>query len=125
MTKSLSINGRDYQWPKRPVVVICCDGSEPAYMEVAMAAGLMPKLKAVIAKGENLRGLSAMPSFTNPNNMSIATGRTPDVHGIGGNYLIDPATGQETMMNDPKWLLAPTIFASFQKAGAKVCVVTA
>jgi phosphonoacetate hydrolase len=30
-----------------------------------------------------------------------------------------------SMMNDPKWLLAPTIFASFQKAGAKVCVVTA
>lgn len=125
MMKSLSINGRDYKWPRRPVVVICCDGSEPAYMEVAMAADLMPHLKAVIAKGENLRGLSAMPSFTNPNNMSIATGRTPDVHGICGNYLIDPATDQETMMNDPKWLTAPTIFASFQSAGAKITVVTA
>jgi len=123
--KTIDINGRSYQWPQRPLVVICCDGSEPDYMERAMHEGLMPNLKRVVAKGENLRGLSAMPSFTNPNNMSIATGRTPDVHGIGGNYLIDPATGQETMMNDPKWLLAPTIFASFQKAGAKVFVVTA
>ncbi len=123
--KTIDINGRSYQWPQRPLVVICCDGSEPDYMERAMHEGLMPNLKRVVAKGENLRGLSAMPSFTNPNNMSIATGRTPDVHGIGGNYLIDPATGQETMMNDPKWLLAPTIFASFQMAGAKVCVVTA
>ena len=90
-----------------------------------MKDGLMPHLKRIIAKGENLRGLSAMPSFTNPNNMSIATGSLPKVHGIGGNYLIDPATGLETMMNDPKWLMAETIFASFQKAGAKVCVVTA
>jgi len=123
--KTITINGRDYRWPAKPLVVICCDGSEPEYMERAMRDGLMPNLKRIIATGENLLGLSAMPSFTNPNNMSIATGRTPDVHGIGGNYLIDPATGQETMMNDPKWLVAPTIFASFQKAGAKVCVVTA
>ena len=123
--KTVSVNGRDYDWPKRPLVVICCDGSEPEYMEVAMQAGLMPNLKRMIAKGEDLRALSAMPSFTNPNNMSIATGALPAVHGIGGNYLIDPATGMETMMNDPKWLMAGTIFAAFQKAGAKVCVVTA
>jgi phosphonoacetate hydrolase len=123
--KTVSVNGRDYRWPKAPLVVICCDGSEPAYMEVAMAAGLMPNLRRIIAKGENLRGHSAIPSFTNPNNLSIVTGRPPAVHGICGNYLIDPATGQETMMNDPKWLRAPTIFAAFQKAGARVAVVTA
>jgi phosphonoacetate hydrolase len=123
--KTVSVNGRDYHWPKAPLVVICCDGSEPDYMEVAMKAGLMPNLKRIIAKGENLRGHSAIPSFTNPNNLSIVTGRPPAVHGICGNYLIDPATGQETMMNDPKWLRAPTIFEAFQKAGARVAVVTA
>ncbi len=123
--KTVSVNGRDYRWPKSPLVVICCDGSEPAYMEIAMAAGLMPNLKAMIAKGENLRGLSVIPSFTNPNNLSIVTGRPPAVHGISGNYLIDPATGAETMMNDPKWLRAPTIFEAFQKAGASVAVITA
>ncbi len=123
--KTVSVNGRDYRWPKSPLVVICCDGSEPAYMEIAMAAGLMPNLKAMIAKGENLRGLSVIPSFTNPNNLSIVTGQPPAVHGISGNYLIDPATGAETMMNDPKWLRAPTIFEAFQKAGAKVAVITA
>ena len=66
-----------------------------------------------------------MPSFTNPNNLSIVTGRPPAVHGICGNYLIDPESGREVMMNDPKWLRAPTIFAAFQEAGAKVAVVTA
>jgi phosphonoacetate hydrolase len=123
--KTVTANGRSYNWPSAPLVVICCDGSEPAYMEIAMEQGLMPNLKRIIAKGENRRGLSVIPSFTNPNNLSIVTGRPPEVHGICGNYLIDPATGQETMMNDPKWLRAPTIFEAFQKAGAKIAMVTA
>jgi len=123
--KTVTVNGREYAWPEAPLVVICCDGSEPDYMEGAMRDGLMPNLKRIVAKGENLRGLSAMPSFTNPNNLSIVTGRPPAVHGICGNYLIDPETGEEVMMNDPKWLRAPTIFEAFQKAGAKVAVVTA
>ena len=123
--KSVSVNGRDYAWPQAPLVVICCDGSEPHYMEMAMAEGLMPNLKKMIAKGENTRGLCVIPSFTNPNNLSIVTGSPPAVHGICGNYLIDPVTGLETMMNDPKWLRAPTIFEKFQKAGAKIAVVTA
>jgi phosphonoacetate hydrolase len=121
----ITVNNRTYARPKNPLVVICCDGSEPDYMEIAMREGLMPNLKAMIAKGENLRTQSVIPSFTNPNNLSIVTGALPEVHGICGNYLIDPATGLETMMNDPKWLRAPTIFAAFQEAGAKICMVTA
>lgn len=124
-SKYISVNGRDYAWPQAPLVVICCDGSEPDYMEIAMAEGLMPNLKKMIAKGENTRGLCVIPSFTNPNNLSIVTGSPPAVHGICGNYLFDPVTGFETMMNDPKWLRAPTIFEKYQKAGAKIAVVTA
>jgi phosphonoacetate hydrolase len=123
--KTVDVNGRTYRWPKKPLVVICCDGSEPDYMEIAMHEGLMPQLKGMIARGVNTRGLSVIPSFTNPNNLSIVTGVPPAVHGICGNYLIDPATGLETMMNDPKWLRAPTIFEKFQDAGAKIAVVTA
>jgi phosphonoacetate hydrolase len=121
----ITVNGRGYRWPITRLVVICCDGSEPAYMELAMAQGLMPRLEQIIGKGENLRGLAAMPSFTNPNNLSIVTGRPPSWHGICGNYLIDPDTGEEVMMNDPKWLRAPTVFEAFQKAGARVLVITA
>ena len=117
-SKTVSVNGRDYYWPQAPLVVICCDGSEPDYMEIAMAEGLMPNLTTMIAKGEYRHGLCVMPSFTNPNNLSIVTGAPPSVHGICGNYLIDPVSGLETMMNDPKWLRAPTIFEKFQKAGA-------
>jgi len=123
--KSIDVNGRTYQWPSEPLVVICCDGSEVDYTEQAMAAGLMPNLEKIIAKGENLMAKSVVPSFTNPNNLSIVTGRPPEVHGICGNYLIDPDTGKEVMMNDPKFLRAPTIFAKFQAEGAKIAVITA
>ncbi|MGI9481103.1 MAG: phosphonoacetate hydrolase [Hyphomicrobiales bacterium] len=123
--KIVSANGRDYAWPDSPLVVICCDGSEPAYMEVAATAGLMPNLQRILSKGENLLAQSVIPSFTNPNNLSIVTGRPPAVHGICGNYLLDPDTGEEVMMNDPKFLRAPTIFEAFQNAGANVVVITA
>ncbi|MET1028386.1 MAG: phosphonoacetate hydrolase, partial [Dongiaceae bacterium] len=66
-----------------------------------------------------------VPSFTNPNNLSIVTGAPPAVHGICGNYLYDRESGTEVMMNDPKFLRAETILAAFSKAGAKVAVVTA
>lgn len=122
---SLSVNGRDYARPKVPAVVICLDGCEPAYFDEAVAAGVMPNLKNIMARGTVRTAHCVVPSFTNPNNMSIATGRPPAVHGICGNFLYDPDTGEEVMMNDPRFLRAPTIFKAFFDAGAKVAIVTA
>ena len=68
---------------------------------------------------------SAIPSFTNPNNISIVTGRPSSVHGICGNFFYTPSTGEEVMMNDPQYLRAPTIFEKFYDTGAKIAVVTA
>ena len=53
------------------------------------------------------------------------TGAPPSVHGICGNYLFDVATGTEVMMNDPKWLRAPTLLAALAAAGRSCAVVTA
>ena len=123
--QSVTVNGRTYAWPQAPLVVICCDGSEPEYTERAMRDGIMPNLARMVAGGANERGFCVVPSFTNPNNLSIVTGQPPSVHGICGNYLIDPETGEEVMMNDPKFLRAPTIFQAFQEAGAKIAIITA
>ena len=60
-----------------------------------------------------------MPSFTNPNNLSIVTGAPPSVHGICGNYFWDRDAGAEVMMNDPKYLRAGTILAAFAEAPAR------
>ncbi len=121
----VTVNDRSYAFPKEPVVVVCIDGSEPDYMEEAMAAGHMPWLAAMLPGGANLRADCVVPSFTNPNNLSIVTGQPPAVHGICGNFFYDPAKDAEVMMNDPAYLRAPTIFAAFQQAGAKIAVITA
>ena len=123
-TPTVAVNGRDYKFPKTPTVAVCIDGSEPGYIERAIDAGLAPNF-ARLMKIANLTALSAMPSFTNPNNMSIITGRPPAVHGIAGNYFYDRAAGKEVMMNDASFLRAPTIMQAFHDAGAKVAVVTA
>ncbi|WP_428688579.1 phosphonoacetate hydrolase [Roseibium sp.] len=118
-------NERVYPSPKVPAVAICLDGCEPEYLDVAIAKGLMPTLKRMREEGTDKLAHSVIPSFTNPNNLSIATGRPPIVHGICGNYLIDPDSGEEVMMNDVRFLRAPTVFSKFYEAGARVAVVTA
>ena len=123
-TPTVSVNGRDYKFPKTPTVCVCIDGSEPGYIERAIDAGLAPNFSRLMQTA-NLSALSAMPSFTNPNNISIITGRPPAVHGIAGNYFFDAATQKEVMMNDASFLRAPTIMKAFHDAGAKVAVVTA
>jgi phosphonoacetate hydrolase len=123
--KAITVNGKTYAWPQEPVVVVCVDGCEPDYLKEAIEAGVMPWLKTAIAQGSDLIGDCVVPSFTNPNNLSIVTGAPPSVHGICGNYLFDRESGQEVMMNDPKFLRADTILASFAREGAKVAVVTA
>jgi phosphonoacetate hydrolase len=122
MMKSLTVNGRQYGWPDRPLVVVCVDGSEPAYIPEAIRAGVAPffaHLRTV------LEADCVVPSFTNPNNLSIVTGVPPAVHGICGNYFYDRDAGAEVMMNDPKYLRCGTLLAAFADAGAKVAVVTA
>ena len=125
LTSPVSANDRTYPVPKTCAIAICLDGCEPEYLEKAIADGLMPTLKRMRATGTDRLAHSVIPSFTNPNNLSIATGRPPAVHGICGNYLYDPETGEEVMMNDVRFLRAPTIFSKFYEAGARVAMVTA
>ena len=121
----ITVNGRNYRAPTQPTVVVCVDGCEPEYLAQAVAHGRMPWLKRVLAEGTVLVGDCVIPSFTNPNNLSIVTGAPPSVHGICGNYLYDTASGTEVMMNDPKWLRAPTLLAALAERGQRVAVVTA
>ena len=125
MTKSVTCNGRTYAWPVAPTVVVCLDGSEPGYIERTIETSRAPFFARMLKDGANVLADSVIPSFTNPNNLSIITGRPPAVHGIAGNFFYDPATKSEVMMNDPKFLRAPTILRAFHDAGAKVAMVTA
>ena len=125
MNSPLTVNGREYSWPQQPLVAVCIDGSQPEYIEEAIAGGHMPFTQKMLESGTDLRGHSVVPSFTNPNNLSIVTGVPPKVHGISGNFFLDPESGQEVMMNDPKFLRTGTLFQAFHEAGAKIAIVTA
>ena len=124
-TTPMIVNGRAYRWMTRPLVVVCVDGCEPDYITQAIEAGAAPYLREMCERGTSTLGDCVVPSFTNPNNLSIVTGAPPAVHGICGNYFFDRERGEEVMMNDARYLRAGTILAAFAKGGAKVAVVTA
>jgi len=120
-----TVNSRTYSPPAKPVVVICLDGSADEYLDQAIARGRMPNLAKMSVNGHRGFARAAMPTFTNVNNSSIVTGVPPSVHGIGGNFFFDTASGEEVMMNSAKFLRVDTIFPHAQRAGRKVAVVTA
>jgi phosphonoacetate hydrolase len=105
--------------------VVCVDGCEPDYLTRAVEAGVMPYLRQVFGRSPFRLADAVMPSFTNPNNVSIVTGVPPSVHGIAGNYFYDREAEAEVMMNDPKYLRCGTILAALAEAGERVAVVTA
>ena len=123
--KTIEVNGRTYRWMSDPLIVVCVDGCEYDYLTEAAKSGSTPFIARLLAEGSAFRGDCVVPSFTNPNNLSIVTGRPPAVHGICGNFFYDRDADAEVMMNDPKYLRAGTILAAFADAGAKVAVVTA
>ncbi len=126
MPSDITVNGRTYRWMDRPLVVVCVDGCQHEYITEAVAAGAAPFLGGLLGgTGTCVIADCVMPSFTNPNNLSIVTGVPPSVHGISGNYFFDPETREEVMMNDPRHLRAGTILAAFSDAGARVAVITA
>ena len=124
-TATLTVNRRSYNTPGTPTVIVCIDGCEQEYINQAVQAGHAPFFARLSQGGTVLSGDCVMPSFTNPNNLSIVTGAPPSVHGICGNYFFDPEQNAEVLMNDARYLRAPTILAQLAKAGGKVAVVTA
>jgi phosphonoacetate hydrolase len=120
-----TVNGRAYSPPPVPIAALCLDGSADEYLNAALARGLMPNLNRISVEGFRGVARAAMPTFTNVNNASIVAGAPPSVHGIVGNYFLDPGTQKEVMMNSSQFLRAPTIFPAAQAAGRKVGVVTA
>lgn len=122
---SVDINSKLYQWPIRPVIVICVDGLDPEYLNQAIDDNIIPTIKQFMDNGFHTIADSVIPSLTNPNNMSIITGAPQSVHGISGNYYMERTTGQEIMMNKPEMVRCESILSAFSSVGAKVVAVTA
>ena len=121
----VTVNGRSYRVPDRPVAVVCIDGSAPAYFDDGLKRGLLPNLARFRREGFSASADCVVPSFTNPNNLSIVTGVLPAVHGISGNFFLNPDTGQEVMMNDPALLRCESLLAALSRKGKRIAIVTA
>jgi phosphonoacetate hydrolase len=121
----IEVNGRAYLKPERPTVVVCLDGCDPRYLNFENAAKVFPNISRMMRDGFSALADAAMPTFTNPNNVSIVTGAPPVVHGISGNYYLDRATGEEIMIVDASPMRATTILAEMSRAGVRVAAITA
>ena len=122
---TVSVNGRRYRAPRRPTVVICVDGFDPAYLQQGLKDGSLPNLAKFTTQGFAATARGVMPSFTNPNNTAILSGAVPVVNGISGNYYLDRRTGKEVMITDASVLRCDTILGVLSQAGVRVAGVTA
>jgi len=119
------VNGVQYRWPERPVVVVIIDGGDPAYIQQFLHEGAIPNVARFMQEGFAVVADGTVPSFTCPNNMSIVTGTPASKHGISGNFYLDTATGEAVVMTGPELLRGDTVLKGFADAGAKVVAITA
>ncbi len=122
---AVDVNGTAYRWPLRPVVVVCIDGGDPAYLRRFLHDGSIPNIARCVGEGFAAVAEGSMPSFTCPNNMSIITGTPTARHGISGNFYLDTATWQPVVMTGPELLRGDSLITKFAEAGAKVVSITA
>jgi phosphonoacetate hydrolase len=125
MPETIELNGRRYRKPERPTVVICVDGCDPTYIERGIPDGIFPTIGSFCREGYLGTADAVMPTFTNPNNVSIVTGAPPAVHGIAGNYYLDRDSGREIMMTDDRLMRSETILALMAGSGVSVAAITA
>jgi phosphonoacetate hydrolase len=125
MSETIELNGRRYRNPRRPTVVICVDGCDPEYLDRGIPDGIFPTIGSFRQEGYLGMADAVVPTFTNPNNVSIVTGAPPSVHGIAGNYYLDRESGCEVMMTDAGLMRSETILALMAQAGVVTAAVTA
>src|SRR5205807_1969123 len=73
MSEAIELNGRRYRKPQRPTVVICVDGCDPEYLDRGIPEGVFPTIGSFARHGYLGTADAVMPTFTNPNNVSIVT----------------------------------------------------
>jgi predicted AlkP superfamily phosphohydrolase/phosphomutase len=80
---------------KDRVIVLGLDGLDPRAVDLLMSEGKMPNFARLRQEGAYGRLLSAKPLLSPVVWTTIATGKTPDQHGIGHFVAIDDKTGEQ------------------------------
>src|SRR5580692_9663407 len=125
MSETIELNGRRYRKPQRPTVVICVDGCDPEYLERGIPDGIFPTIGSFRREGYLATADAVVPTFTNPNNVSIVTGAPPSMHGIAGNFYLDRETGREVMITDASLMRCQTILSRMSQTGVPTAAIAA
>ncbi len=103
--------------PERPptVILISLDGVRHDTID----RGPFPALDRIAREGLRAeRLIPVFPSSTFPGHVSLATGATPDVHGIVDNEFWDRARGERfDYDNDASWIEAEPLWATAERQG--------
>lgn len=91
---------------RRKILILCIDAGSHEYL----AASDLPNIRQLAKNGFYVHANAVIPSVTNVNNVSIATGSFPETHGITTNYHVDRETGKGEFIEDNRFLLTPTLF---------------
>ena len=121
----MELNNISYSWPRKPLAVVCIDGGDPEYIQTGLRDGIIPNIARFMNEGFYQVAQGSMPSFTCPNNMSIVTGTEPEIHGISGNFFLDPETQEPVVMTGPELLRSRSIMSELSREGARVVSITA
>jgi phosphonoacetate hydrolase len=125
MSNGIEVNGRSYKAPGTPTVIICLDGCDPAYLDRGIPDGVFPTIGSFRDTGYFGQAEAVLPTFTNPNNISIVTGAPTAVHGISGNYYLDRETDREVMITDASLMRCETILARVSQSGVPTAAIAA
>ncbi|GBD11703.1 Phosphonoacetate hydrolase [bacterium HR23] len=111
-----------------PVIVVCVDGLDIAYLDAAPTPTLDAIKRSALGPGHPSffrMGRGMLPSVTNVNMTSILTGCYPEGHGIVSNYWLDRGTGEEVYMEHASYLLAPTLMRRVAQKGGRSALLVA
>lgn len=103
------------------LVLVSIDGWRWDYTDRLPA----PRLRALAARGVRVRELiPSFPVLTFPNHYTIVTGLYPEHHGIVGNVIVDPETGERFSMttaqkNNPRWWGGEPLWVTAARQGRR------
>lgn len=102
------------------VVILMIDGFGMDYYEKTE----LPVMRKIAGNGVLKKGSCVFPSLTNANNISIACGSWPEIHGVTTNCYFDESTGKAEFLEDASFLCTPTIFDRAKEMGIRSALLT-
>ncbi len=108
-------------------VIISLDGLDVRYLQKRDEYGLkIPTLRRLMNDGVMAQVVGVYPSVTYPSHTTIATGTTPERHGIYGNDIFEPPDQTQT----GKWywyardIRAETLWEAASRSGLKTAMIS-